>query len=358
MRLCVKLLFSYTKEVAQKFEFQVTAKDFKKRLDEFLFAEFPHLSRLYLRELVRDEKCEVNGRWENRGYLLKTNDFIEVEVDRSRQTSLQPEPIPLEILFEDAEFLVVNKPSGMLVHPTVRIRTGTLLNALAFHLNFPKAGHFQEDENLREEEKNTPSDKSIFELGENVKDNSTQISSSPLLPFFSSRRFSSSSFVRAGLVHRLDKDTSGLVVIAKNARSHRILCSHFQRKLVEKRYFALVEGIIREDSGTIDAPIGRFAEERLWNIKPDGKRAVSRFWVKQRFADKTLLELEPVTGRTNQLRIHLAHIGHPILGDIKYGGRSFARLCLHAFRLNFWHPNGNERMNFETKLPGDFFNEQ
>lgn len=289
----------------QKFEFQVKAKDFKKRLDEFLFAEFPHLSRLYLRELVRDEKCEVNGRWENRGYLLKTHDFIEIEVDRTRQTSLQPEAIPLEIIFEDTEFLVVNKPSGMLVHPTVGIRTGTLLNALAHHLNISKTD--------------------------------------------------AEDFKRAGLVHRLDKDTSGLVVIAKSARSHRILCSHFQRKLVEKRYFALVEGIIREDSGTIDAPIGRFAEIRLWNIKEDGKRAVSRFWVKRRFADKTLLELEPVTGRTNQLRIHLAHVGHPILGDVKYGGREFPRLCLHAFRLNFWHPNGNERLNFETELPDDFF---
>jgi 23S rRNA pseudouridine1911/1915/1917 synthase len=290
--------------VAQRFEFQVKAKDFKKRLDEFLFAEFPHLSRLYLRELVRDEKCEVNGRWENRGYQLKTNDFIEVEVDRTRQTSLQPEAIPLEIIFEDAEFLVVNKPSGMLVHPTVRVRTGTLLNALAHHLNTSKNG--------------------------------------------------AEDFRRAGLVHRLDKDTSGLVVIAKNPRAHRILCSHFQRKLVEKRYFALVEGVLPEDSGMIDAPIGRYAEARLWNIKEDGKRAVSRFWVKQRFNDKTLLELEPVTGRTNQLRIHLAHVGHPILGDIKYGGREFERLCLHAFRLSFWHPNGSERLNFETDLPKEF----
>jgi 23S rRNA pseudouridine1911/1915/1917 synthase len=290
--------------VAERFEFQITAKDFKKRLDEFLFAEFPHLSRLYLRELVRDEKCEVNGRWENRGYLLKTNDFIEVEIDRARQTSLQPEPIPLEIIYEDAEFLVVNKPSGMLVHPTVRVRTGTLLNALAHHLNISKTD--------------------------------------------------AEDFRRAGLVHRLDKDTSGLVVIAKNARSHRILCSHFHRKLVEKRYFALVEGNVREDSGTIKAPIGRFAEIRLWNIKQDGKRAVTNFWVKARFAGKTLLELEPVTGRTNQLRIHLAHFGHPIFGDIKYGGREFERLCLHAYRLNFWHPNGNERLNFETDLPESF----
>ncbi len=292
--------------MSERFEFQITTKDYKKRLDEFLCAEFPHLSRMYLRELVRDEKCEVNGEWKNRGYLLKTNDFIEVEVDRARQTSLQPEPIPLEIIFEDAEFLVVNKPSGMLVHPTIRVRTGTLLNALAHHLNISR------------------SETDIFK--------------------------------RAGLVHRLDKDTSGLVVIAKNARSHRILCSHFQRKLVEKRYFALVEGIVKEDSGTIEAPIGRYAETRFWNIKEDGKDSITNFWVRERFADKTLLELEPVTGRTNQLRIHLAHIGHPILGDIKYGGREFSRLCLHAFRLNFWHPNGKERLEFEKPFDG-FFSE-
>jgi 23S rRNA pseudouridine1911/1915/1917 synthase len=334
--------------VAQRFEFQISQKDFKKRLDEFLFAEFPHLSRLYLRELVRDEKCEVNGRWENRGYLLKTDDFIEIEVDRARQTSLQPESIPLEIIYEDAQFLVVNKRAGMLVHPTVRVRTGTLLNALAFYLNLPEG----EKRSSGEAEQNKLSDKNKLSFDEEVKDYSTKISASPPLPV------SSSAFVRAGLVHRLDKDTSGLVVIAKNSRSHRILCGHFQRKLVEKRYFALVEGEIREDSGTIDAPIGRFAEKRLWNIKEDGKRAVSRFWVRERFSDKTLLELEPVTGRTNQLRIHLAHIGHPILGDIKYGGREFERLCLHAFRLNFWHPNGSERLNFETVLPDDFFVER
>jgi 23S rRNA pseudouridine1911/1915/1917 synthase len=330
--------------VAQKFEFQITAKDFKKRLDEFLFAEFPHLSRLYLRELVRDEKCEVNGRWENRGHLLKINDFIEIEVDDARQTSLQPEPIPLEIIFEDAEFLVVNKRAGMLVHPTVGVRTGTLLNALAHYLNLPE----EEKRSKGDEQKNKFSDKNVLTFDEEVIENSRQISASPHLPL------SPAAFVRAGLVHRLDKDTSGLVVIAKNTRSHRILCSHFQRKLVEKRYFALVEGIVREDAGTIDAPIGRFAEERIWNIKDDGKRAVSRFWVKERFNDKTLLELEPVTGRTNQLRIHLAHLGHPIVGDTKYGGREFQRLCLHAFRLNFWHPNGNERLNFETNLPGSF----
>ena len=282
-----------------KFEFQVSTADYKKRLDEFLSGKLHKISKKYLRELIKTGKCEVNGEWENRGYLVKTNDFIELELELSERKITDPEQIPLEIIFEDSEFLVVNKPAGMLVHPTVRVRNGTLLNALAFHLN-----------------------------PESDKEN----------------------FVRAGLVHRLDKQTSGLILIAKSARSLRVLSDHFKRKLIEKRYLALVQGIIEEDSGTIDAPVGRYAEERSWNIKADGKYAVTNFWVKERFADKTLLELEPVTGRTNQLRIHLAHIGHPILGDEKYGGREFSRLCLHAYRLCFWHPNGGRRLEFETKI--------
>jgi 23S rRNA pseudouridine1911/1915/1917 synthase len=318
--------------VAEKHEFQVMAKDYKKRLDEFLFAEFPDLSRLYLRELIRDEKCEVNGEWKNRGYLLKINDFVEVEVDRARQTRLQPERIPLEIVFEDEQILVVNKPSGMLVHPTVKVRTGTLLNALAFYLN-DEWGMMNDESKIidRNDGRHMPGKNEI------------EANSSFIIPH--------SSFKRAGLIHRLDKDTSGLVVIAKQTRAHRILSSHFQRKLIEKRYFALVEGIVKEDSGTIDAPIGRFAEERVWNIKSDGKRAVTNFWVRERFRDSTLLLLEPVTGRTNQLRIHCAAAGHPIIGDKKYGGREFSRLCLHAYRLAFWHPDGGRRLEFETDLP-------
>lgn len=287
--------------MSERFQFQVTTEDKKKRLDEFLFNAFPYLSRMYLRELVRDGKCEVNGEWKNRGYLLKTNDFIEIEVDCGEQISLRPEPIPLEIIFEDDDILVVNKPAGMLVHPTVRVRQGTLLNALAHHLNLTN-------------------DKNKI-------------------------------FKRPGLVHRLDKETSGLILISKNSCAHRILCQHFKRRLVEKRYLATVEGQVRENSGTIDEPIGRHEKERFWHVKPDGKQALTNFWVRKRLKDKTLLELEPVTGRTNQLRIHLAHIGHPILGDKKYGGRSFSRLCLHAFKLAFWHPGGNCRLQLESKLP-------
>ena len=288
-----------------KHYFQVAPVDFKKRLDIYLQEQFPTLSKIYLREIIRDEKCEVNGAWQSRGYLVKPGDFVEVELEQRENNLIEPEPIPLEILYEDTDVLIVNKVAGMLVHPTVRIRRGTLLNALAFYLNNKK----------NEKSKND------------------------------------AAFVRAGLVHRLDKQTSGLVVIAKNPRSLKILCSHFQRRLIEKKYFARVEGAVLENSGTIDAPIGRYEESRHWNIKADGKRAVTRFWVVERFASSTLLELEPVTGRTNQLRIHLAHIGHPIFGDVKYGGREFERLCLHAYKLGFHHPSGGKMMGFETANP-------
>lgn len=292
----------------EKFEFQIEEKDAKKRLDEFLFGRFFHVSKMYLREAMKFGKCEVNGTLENLSYKLRKNDFVELELDFDERQIIQPEDIPLDVIYEDSELIIVNKPAEMLVHPSRRIRTGTLLNALTFHVN---------NENLKTENP----DALNFE------------------------------FARAGLVHRLDKQTSGLLVIAKNARSHKIIAEHFKRKLVEKRYFALVEGKIEKDSGEINAPIGRFEEQKIWNIKEDGKTAITNFWVKRRFADSTLVELEPVTGRTNQLRIHLAHVGHPILGDEKYGGRGFSRLCLHAYKLNFWHPNGNRRLEFEIDLP-------
>lgn len=281
-----------------KLEFQITNEDHKKRLDEFLFGKLHKISKKYLRELIKTGMCEVNGEWKNRGCILRTNDFIELEIEISERKITEPEPIPIEIVFEDSEILVVNKPAGMLVHPTTGVRNGTLLNALAFYLN--------------------------------VKNGST-------------------NYLRAGLVHRLDKETSGLMVVAKNARSHRILSSHFKRKLVEKKYFALVSGTI-EENGMIDAPIGRFEEERFWNIKADGKQSITRFWVKKKYSDATLLELEPVTGRTNQLRIHLSHIGHPIIGDTNYGGTEFSRLCLHAYKLAFRHPNDGTILTFSAGI--------
>ncbi len=293
-----------------RFEFQVEANFAKTRLEDYLCEKFPHLSKMYLRELIKEAKCEVNGIAENRGRKLRLGDFIEIEADLQRETAMMPQAIPLEIVFEDEEIIVIHKPAGMLVHPTHRDKNGTLLNALSYHLN----SRFQIPNSKLEERGST-----------NLE----------------------SKVVRPGLIHRLDKQTSGLMVVAKTARAHRILAAHFQKKRVEKKYLALVEGIVEADSGTIVAPIGRFAEIKYWNVKEDGKHSETRFRVKKRDADSTLLELEPVTGRTNQLRIHCAFIGHPIVGDTARGGREFRRLCLHAYKLSFWHPNGNERMEFE-----------
>jgi 23S rRNA pseudouridine1911/1915/1917 synthase len=284
--------------------FQVEESSQNSRLDEFIFGKITPLSRMYLRYLIVDGKCLVNGVPQNTGVKLNSGDSVEIEVEITEQNSMQPENIPLEIIFEDEEIIVINKAAGMLVHPTKGVRTGTLLSALTFYLNFDADGKRKSDE-----------------------------------------------FIRVGLVHRLDKQTSGVMVIGKNPRSHKILCKHFQRKIVEKKYFALVKGTIEKDEITINAPIGRDAERRYWQITDEGKSAETRVKVLERREDSTLLDVELITGRTNQIRLHCAHIGHPILGDDIYGGREFSRLCLHAYRLCFWHPNGEKWMEFETELP-------
>lgn len=268
----------------------------KMRLEDFLLEKFRSLSKMYLRDLVKNEHCEVNGRCENRGYKLRPNDYVEITVDHSRGTAMQPQNIDLDIIYEDEALIVVNKPEGMLMHPSHRDNRGTLLNALAYYLN---------------------------EGGD---------------------------LVRPGLPHRLDRLTSGLVVVTKTARAHRIISGHFLKKRVEKRYLALVDGVVERDSGTIEAPIGRFAERKLWGVKDDGKYAITNFNVRRRYENTTLLQLEPVTGRTNQLRIHSAHIGHPIVGDLQRGGTPYKRLCLHAYRLSFPHPETREQVGFVSDV--------
>ena len=194
-----------------KLTFEIDAAANKQKLGDYLFDNLRELSKMYLRELIKTGKCEVNGEWENSGYLLRERDFVEIEADLSRGTAMRPENIPLDIIFENEELIVVNKPAGMLVHPSHRENSGTLLNGLVFYLNQDSA-----------------------------------------------------KLIRPGLTHRLDKHTSGLIVVAKTARAHRILSGHFMKKRVEKRYLALVEGLVSDDEGTIVAPIGRFAELKYW----------------------------------------------------------------------------------------------
>ena len=316
----------------ERVEISAQEPHFKMRLEDLLLNHFDSLSKMYLRELVKTAECEVNGRHENIGYKLKPNDFIEITVDRSRGTAMRAEAIDLDIVFEDDDLLVVNKPAGMLVHPSHRENSGTLLNALSHHLNptGPQASRLPLDDNGA----------LALPSREQIQGDLPRASETLAVQSGQSLR----SVVRPGLIHRLDKQTSGLVVVAKNARAHRILCNHFMKKRVEKRYLALVEGIVVSDDGTIEAPIGRFAELKFYGVKEDGKESESRYWVLERFEDTTLIELEPVTGRTNQLRIHCELIGHPIVGDVQRGGREFERLCLHAYKLAFPHPADRRRI--------------
>ncbi len=293
----------------RKFEFQVESGLGRIRLDDYLFARLGNLSRMYLRELVKTNRVLVNGHFANVGVKLRANDFIEIEADLSRGTAMRPEAIPLNVVFEDESIIVIDKPAGMLVHPTNRDKNGTLLNALTYYLNDGLSPQRHGDaENLN-------------------------------------------SVIRPGLVHRLDRETSGLIVIAKTIAAHRKLALEFMKKRVEKKYLALVDGIIGRDDGIISAPIGRFHELKHWNVKSDGKHSETRFHVRERLANKTLLELEPVTGRTNQLRIHCSHIGHPIIGDTARGGQMYRRLCLHAYKLSFRHPTAGHALEFCSELP-------
>jgi 23S rRNA pseudouridine1911/1915/1917 synthase len=311
------------------FQFETGPADTKQRLDDFLFSKITIVSRIYTARRIREGFCLVNGETAPGGYKLQAGDKIQITLEISPDTEMKAEKMPLEILYEDEEIIVLNKPVGLLVHPSRYVRSGTLLNGLLYHLTAdcePRIGGFSgviATKITAEEQRST---------------NKRQ-----------------KSVIRIGLPHRLDRETSGLMVVTKTERALSILSTHFERKLVEKTYLALVEGIPTEDAGEIKAPVGRidFAVPR-WQVSEVGRPAETHFKVLKKFADSALLELKPITGRTNQLRVHCAHLGHPIFGDTTRGGREFARLCLHARKLDFFHPNGGWLQFAED---ADFFSE-
>ncbi len=281
--------------------FQIPELFHRKRLDEFLFNEFRNLSKAYIRRVIKEGNCEVNGYLANSGTRLSFNDFVEITIDEKFEKGMTPDFCELNIVYEDLEIIVLNKPAGMLVHPTNFERNETLLNALTYYLN--------------------------------ANSNNPEI------------------FIRPHLIHRLDRETSGLIVVAKNPFAAAKLCNHVKRKLFHKHYLAILEGCVEVDSASIDAPIGRFEDERLWNVKPDGKEAQTRLKVIRRNKIHTLVELQPITGRTNQLRIHCAYKGYPIVGDVVFGAKPADRMCLHASKLLFRHPVSNVELRLESKKP-------
>ncbi len=310
--------------------YQIQTEDADKRLDVFLSENVKDWSRSRLQRLIEDEDVLVNGKSAKSSYKLCENDIIEVELIEQQGANFEPENIPLEIVYEDEIIAVVNKPAGMVVHPGAGISSGTLANALAFHFGMEK-----EDLEF-----------------ENASSEQTKI-----------QKLKS----KIGMVHRLDKDTSGLIVIAKNELTQEKLAEQFRKRKVFKSYVALVHGEVRRESGKVEEPIARDKFNRLkMAVDKNGRAALSLWKVRQRFEKFTLLDVVIKSGRTHQIRVHLAFLNHPIVGDATYNeGRdntisdteirrkinSFDRFFLHAEKLSFIHPKTNEKMNFTAPLP-------
>ena len=282
------------------------------RLDRYLTTQLPDLSRTAIQKLIEDEEVLVNGHISKSRYVLKLGDEVQLNsLDMHNKTSsIIPRSYPLDIIYEDEDLLVVNKAAGMVVHPAPGHHDDTLVNALAAY--YPKI--MKED------------------LG-----------------------------LRPGIIHRLDKDTSGLIIVAKNAIVHSALDTQMKRHEIIKRYLSLVEGVVVLDQGSIDAPIGRNPRHRqqMAVTVVKGREARTHFRVQQRFNRHTLLLLELETGRTHQIRVHLRAIGHPVVGDPVYGsgnsshGISPVRQFLHAFQLIFTHPTTGDILHLEAPLPED-----
>lgn len=279
------------------------------RLDYYLSLELDEVSRTRIQKLVKDQLVKVNGSIKKSSYIVKEGDTISVVFPEPKKLEITPEDIPLEIVFEDSDLAVVNKRHGMVVHPAPGNYSGTLVNALMFHM-----------------------------------DNLSSIN----------------GIIRPGIVHRLDKDTSGLLVIAKNDKTHRGLSEQLKHHGVYREYVALVHGNIRQDTGTIDEPIGRNQKDRkkMAVTGKNSKEAITHFSVSKRYGKYTLVTLRLETGRTHQIRVHLSHMGNPVVGDPVYsGGKNefkIERQLLHARRLGFIHPSTNENVEFSCDLPEDF----
>lgn len=296
--------------------FTADAADAGTRLDAFLAGKIETWSRSRLQRLIDDGDVSVNGQTAKSSYKIRLGDEIEIELSELPVARFEPENIPLDIVYEDEHLAVINKRAGMVVHPGAGVSGGTLANAIAYHFKF-------------------------------------QISDSK-------------SESRVGIVHRLDKDTSGLIVVAKNQEAHDALSEQFRSREVFKSYLALAHGEIEENSGTIDAPIAREKHNRTkMSVRAHGRNALSLWKVRRRFEKFTLLAVEIKTGRTHQIRVHLAYINHPVVGDETYNSgrdksvkdleirRAIAdlkRFFLHAEKLSFTHPQTMEKMNFTAPL--------
>lgn len=291
----------------ETYTFFAGPEDINERLDVFLTKVLPDSpSRTSVQHLIEQGLAKVNKKVAKSHYKMILGDQVELAAQLPQPLSLKPEKIPLTIIYEDKDIMVVNKPSGLTVHPGAGCPNGTLANALAYYC------------------------KKLSKVND------------PLRP---------------GIVHRLDKETSGLMVVAKNNKTHQYLAQQFEERRVQKCYVALVEGDVEFDEGVIDAPLGPdpHHREKRSVLADSAKDAQTFYRVIKRFKQATLVYLTPKTGRMHQLRVHMKHLGHSILGDEKYGDRrTFSRLALHAKSIAFIHPKSKTRIEFASPTPAEF----
>ncbi len=293
-----------------RFCFEITENEDGERIDKCLATLIDSLSRSYIQRLIKDEAVRVNGSPVKGSYRVKQEDQLEFELPEAVEPDIEPEDIPLDILYEDRDVIVVNKPKGMVVHPAAGHYSGTLVNALMYHCGKELSGI--------------------------------------------------NGCMRPGIVHRIDMDTTGSVIACKNDVAHNCIAEQLKEHSLTRRYVAICHGVLREDEGTIDRPIGRHPMERkkMAVNERNGKRAVTHYKVLQRFRDYTYIECRLETGRTHQIRVHMASIGHPLLGDEVYSNRKspykLQGQTLHAKILGFRHPSTGEYIETEAPLPEYF----
>ena len=293
----------------EKLTLRTTETDAGGRLDAYLAANLEATTRSAAVKLIEGGQVQVNGKVPAKNYKLRGNEEIAVELPDPEPIALVAQDIPLDIVYEDADVIVVNKPKGLVVHPAPCHPEGTLVNALMFHCGDSLSGIGGE--------------------------------------------------LRPGIVHRIDRDTSGLIIAAKNDLSHQGLSNQLQDHTLSRVYHCIVTGNLREDSGTVDAPIGRHGVDRKkMAVVADGRRAVTHWRVLERFQGYTYVECRLETGRTHQIRVHMAHTGHPILGDTVYGNKKavpgLQGQCLHAVGLRFIHPRTGEPVELSCGLTEEF----
>lgn len=278
------------------------------RIDSFLSSVYEDHSRSFFQKLIKAGNVLVNGKTVKAGYQLDTDDEIRIDFPEPVELKVEAEDIPLNIVYEDSDVILIDKPKDMVVHPAAGHMTGTIVNGLLYH----------------------------------CKDLS-----------------GINGVLRPGIVHRIDKDTTGIIIACKNDASHNSISAQLKEHSIKRRYYALVHGRFPEKEGTVSAPIGRHKVDRKkMAVVPDGKEAVTHFTVLEEFSQYSLVECRLETGRTHQIRVHMSHIGHPLVGDTVYGsGKSPFKTegqCLHAYLLGFVHPKTGEYLEFTSPLPAYF----